>query len=194
MIACSECGEIKPLLAKNMCYKCYHKQHHKQYYKNNQEYYKQYSQSIRYKNGAQSMNKNKTCSSYLGVHIAEQVLSKVFKNVQTKLYGHKGYDFICNSGYKIDVKSGCLNSFYNKKYHKNYYSWKFCIKQNKIADYFLCLAFDNRTDLNPEHIWLIPGDILNGKHSINISESKLSKWDEYKLDINKVISCCNILR
>jgi len=129
---------------------------------------------------------NKSSTNYLGITCAEQVLSKVFKNVQLMTYCYKGYDFICSNGYLIDSKSSCKSEKYNK--------WNFHINKNKIPDYFIFLAFDNRADLNPEYIWLIPGNIVNDKTGVSISESKLDKWDEYKLDINKVIKCCDTLK
>jgi hypothetical protein len=123
------------------------------------------------------------------VHVAEQVLSKVFKGVEQMPYGHKGYDFICNQGKKIDVKSACTQTHDRKSDSRT-----FMIRKNKIADYFLCLAFDNREDLNPLHIWLISGHIINHLIGATISESTLSKWDEYKLDIDKVVKCCDSMK
>lgn len=131
---------------------------------------------------------NKTCSNYLGLHISEHILSKVFKNVRQMPYGNKGFDFICNNGYKIDVKSATL---LGKKYKR----WCFGIEHNQIANYFLCLAFDNREDLNPLHIWLIPGNNVNKRTSISISPNTLNKFDRYKLDrLDKIKLCCNKLR
>ena len=135
--------------------------------------------------GHQPMNKNKACSQYLGVFVAERVLSHVFKNVIRMPNGNRGYDFICNKGYMIDVKSSCLN-----KDGK----WRFKIKHNIIANYFLCLAFDNREDLNPLHVWLISGEKLNHLMLTSIQPSTIHKWDEYRLDIGKVISCCNVMK
>ena len=106
-------------------------------------------------------------------------------------YGHKGFDFFCNKGKKIDVKSACI---YIDNRGNRSDSWSFHIHRNSIADYFLCLAFDNREDLNPLHIWLIPGHIVNHLKGATIAESTLSKWDEYKLDINKVATCCNSMK
>ena len=137
------------------------------------------------KEGHQPMGENKECPAYLGVHIAEEVLSSVFKNVQRMLYGHPGFDFICNGGYEIDVKSSCS--------HKDG-SWIFHINHNTIADYFLCLAFDNREDLNPLHVWLIPGEKINHLKGTSISPSTIHKWDEYRLDISKVKMCCDTMR
>lgn len=137
----------------------------------------------------QPFNENTTCSSYLGVCIAERMLSHVFKNVERMPYGNKGFDFICGRGYKIDVKSSSRQSNHNHKWHFN-------IKRNKIADYFLLIAFNNREDLDPEHVWLIPGYTLNDKISTSISDGTISKWEEYELHdkLDAVISCCDTLK
>lgn len=135
-------------------------------------------------------SKNKLCPSWLGVHIAEQVLSKVFKNVVKQPYGFPGYDFVCNRGMKIDSKAACLGTHNNKKRTQ----WKFDINHNQIADYFLCIAFDNRTDLNPLHLWLIPGHVLNNKSCASITKSSIDKWNEYILDIDKISKCCNVMK
>lgn len=128
---------------------------------------------------------NRDCSMFLGVHIAEQILSKVFKNVKTMPINNPGYDFICNNGYKIDVKSSCI--------HKDGL-WSFIFDRNKIPDYFLCIAFDNRNNLQPEYIWLIPSDIVNNLVGTSISESTLNKWEGYNLPIDKVVSCCDNMK
>jgi hypothetical protein len=128
---------------------------------------------------------NKTCSTYLGVHIAERILSHIYPNVERMPYGHSGYDFICGRGYMVDVKSATLS--------KNSVGWGFHIRNNTIADYFLCIAFDNREDLNPQHIWLIPGHIINNKESLYIAESTINKWYQYERSIDDIISCCNTL-
>lgn len=136
------------------------------------------------KNG---MEGNRECTSFLGVHVAEQVLSKLFKNVERTPYGTPGYDFRCGKGYKVDVKGGCLgNNTPNR--------WLFKINKNKIADYFLCLAFDNRYDLNPIHVWLIPCEILNDKVCTSISKYKTDRWSEYEQPLNKVLKCCDVMK
>lgn len=127
---------------------------------------------------------NKTCSTFLGITVAEQVLSKVFKDVEIMPPNNPGYDFICNHGKNIDVKSSCL--------HKN--TWNFSIKRNKIADFFLCIAFDDRESLNPLHLWLIPGYIINTQAGASVSKSTIHKWSEYKLDISKTLACCTSLK
>ena len=131
---------------------------------------------------------NKCCPDYLGVTVAEKVLSKVFKNVQRMPMNNPGFDFICGRGYKIDVKSAC------KLKDRN--TWMFCINHNRIAGYFLVLAFDNRDDLNPLHVWLIPGRAVNHLSILAISLSTIEKWSQYELigKLDKVIACCNIMK
>ena len=143
----------------------------------------------RYANGGRSMSDNRECTVFLGVHVAENVLSKMFNDVEVMPYKNPGYDFICNKGKKIDAKSSCTRV---RDGRSN--SWAFGIKKNKIADYFLCLALDNREDLTPLHIWLIPSDEVNNNVKVSISESVIDKWDKYKLDIGNVTACCNEMR
>lgn len=181
---CEICNN-KILNYSKLCDRCYKKQ----YYINNKENIRKNHKKY-YKKNKPEPTINKSCSSYLGIVIAEQVLSKVFKNVEIMPHNNPGFDFICGNGFKIDVKSSC-------RYIRGItYSdiWMFNINKNIIADYFLCLAFDNRTDLNPQYLWLIRGDVVNDKSSLLITESKISKWDEYKQDISKVITTCNTIR
>ena len=135
------------------------------------------------------MSDNKDCAAFLGVYVAERVLSHVFKHVQRMPNNNPGYDFICGRGYKIDVKSSCC---YHSKTQAD--RWAFKIRKNQIAEYFLCLAFDNRESLNPEHIWLIPAENISDHENTSISIMRLDKWSEYELDIDRVSTCCNILR
>lgn len=129
---------------------------------------------------------NETCSNWLGSR-AEAILEHVFEYVKCMPYNNPGFDFICKGGYKIDVKSSCQRS------HGNWSpAYTFCISRNKTADYFLCLAFDNRENLNPLHIWLIPGSDINNYTGIGISESTVTKWDKYKIDkIDDIVLYCN---
>ena len=161
--------------------------------KYNQDHREQHRNRVReYKHRMgtqQSMSENRACSSFLGVHVAERVLSHVFKHVEKMPYGNHGYDFICGGGHKIDVKSSCRWTRENRAD-----GWGFYIGKNLIAEYFLCLAFDNRDDLNPEHVWLIPGADINDHVSTKISETTLAKWDQYALDVSNVSACCNTLR
>jgi len=137
------------------------------------------------KMGIRAFNENKECASFLGVHIAERVLSHAFKDVEVMPTNNPGYDFICNKGKKIDVKSAC---------RRKTGSWDFHIGRNPTADYFLCLAFDNRENLNPLHVWLLPGGAINHLTCVGISQSTIHKWDEYKLDVSKITTCCEAMR
>jgi len=136
-----------------------------------------------------SIKINKKCSQFLGCHVAERVLSHVFKDVERMPNGNVGYDFICNKGFKIDVKSSCL--------HKND-TYTFSIRENKIADYFLCIGFDNRVNLNPQHIWLIKGNLINEIFTLTIPNNinGLTKYSKYELTdkLKETIECCNQLK
>lgn len=137
------------------------------------------------KKGIVPMSENRGCSAFLGVHVAERVLSSVFKNVERTPYGNSGYDFICNHGKKIDVKSSCLRKDGR---------WLFNLKKNTIADHFLCIAFDDRDSLNPLHVWLLPSNIFGTMRSVSIKPSTIDIWDEHRLNIDDVIKYCNIIR
>ena len=196
MPICKACGEDKKHHAHGLCRRCYnakHRSNHKEYYKEyliaNRDKSSKYNRRYRRAHGGKSASENKKCSMFLGVHVAERVLSNVFKDVKQMPYGCSGYDFICNKGKKIGVKGACT---YTDKC--GYSRWHFRIRRNKTADYFLCLAFDNRKDLNPLYIWLIPGHIVNHIITTSISKSTIEKWDEYKLDINKVVTCCDTMK
>lgn len=193
---CKECGKDSKHVIHGLCRKCYsvsyyakHRGVSLQYYDAHREERLQYQKEYHAAHGGKPASENRQCAAFLGVHVAEQVLSKVFKDVQKMPPNHKGYDFICIKDKKIDVKSACTHMHDTKSDR-----WGFAIRKNQIADYYLCLAFNNREDLNPLHIWLIPGDVINHLTYASISESTLSKWDEFKLDINKVTTCCDTLK
>ena len=131
-------------------------------------------------------------SSYLGVYIAERALSKFFDHIERMPYGNPGYDFICGKGFKIDVKSACLRGYKGK----NATCWSFTIRKNQVADYFLCLAFNNRVDLEPQHVWLVPSDAAKNLYGLVVpcSNYGLNKWRKFEKPIENVLSCCNTIR
>jgi len=137
------------------------------------------------------MSEARECSSFLGVHIAETVLRGFFETVEHMPYGFSGYDFICGKGKRIDVKSSCLCYRQNRAPE-----WSFGIGQNDVADYFLCLAFDNRTSLTPLHVWLIPGNLINNHYSLSMANSPrvIRKWDNYERPLDKAVACCEKMR
>ena len=120
-----------------------------------------YNQVLRFKRGigtGLSIAENKNSTQYLGIYIAERLLFNIFQDPIMMPHGTCGYDAICRNNYKIDVKSSVLLK--NKR-------WYFNIKQNKVADAFLCIAFNNRVNLNVQHIWLIPGTDIIRKKQLN---------------------------
>lgn len=148
-----------------------------------------YNREMSYERGDSSpMSENKDCPSYLGVHICEnkKFLSRIVNIIENMPYGNPGYDIVCIKDKKIDVKCGCLND--NNK-------WNFIINKNKITDYFLMISFNNRNDLNIEHIWLVKGNaviektanrsefIFNSKHTITIRDGKkaLEGWNKHEI-------------
>ena len=105
---------------------------------------------------------------------------------------NQGYDIICNHGKLIDIKSSCI--LFRIVDGIKYSRWMFTINHNTTADYFLCLAFDNREALKPLHAWLIPGSKINHLKNTSVSPSTINKWDEYALDISKISDCCDAMR
>lgn len=140
------------------------------------------------------MKTNKKCTQFLGIHVAERVLSHVFKDVHRMPYGNPGYDFTCNKGFKIDSKASCLCNDDN--------TYAFIINCNKITDYFLLIGFDNREDLNPQHVWLIKSDEiirkrkLNEFQSLKISNTRfgLSQFLKHEHKLKEIINCCNVIK
>lgn len=139
-------------------------------------------------NGHKSMYENKDSAQYLGVVVGERLCKHLFKDVEVMPYGHSGFDLICNRGKKIDVKTACLT------HRGNSVHWVFGIRKNKIADYFICVAFDNRVNLTPLHMWMIPGNEINDKLNTSISPSTIHKWKQWEKDINDVQLCCTTIK
>lgn len=129
--------------------------------------YNEYQRELNYENrGSLPMCERKDSGIYLGVYIAESILSKLFKEAQKMPIENEGYDFICGKKFKIDVKSSCLDYFDR---------WQFCIYKNKIADYFLCIGFDSREKLNCLGVWLIKGDEV----------IRSGRWNQYLKKVNE---------
>lgn len=152
----------------------------------NQHKQHEYNKKYRLEHGRQPMSKNKECSGYLGIHIAEELVAKYFSNPLRMPLNNSGYDFICSNGYKIDVKSSIISTKVNR--------WEFTIRKNKIADYFLCLAYDNRDDLNLLHVWLFPDHVVNNLMGMSSRLSKISKWYQYEKPIEDIKICCETLK
>jgi hypothetical protein len=142
-----------------------------------------------YKKGIRPASENKSCSLYLGCIVAETVLSHEFPGFKRMPPKNSGYDYECPKGFKIDIKSAC------RRHPKDACDkWVFYIGKNKIADYFLLLAFDSREKLNPEYVWLVPGNVVNDKGNVTISITNLYKWMQYERPLDNVVKCCNRLK
>lgn len=165
--------------------------------------YKNYSEYLTERNwntGKSSpMSENEDCSMYLGAHVAERVLSKIFEDVKRMPINNHGFDFICKKGYKIDVKSATLA---NRP--STYGHWSFGINYNDIADYFLLIGFDDRENLEPMHIWLFKKDeMMRGKpfymrKSFSMEDSTVNSevysiW-EMTDKLEKMKECCDKLK
>lgn len=172
---CDECKTYRSLKMKDyrdICVKCMHKG--------------LTPLSDGWKSKLSDVTNNKSSPVYLG-SIAETILSNVYNDVQVMPNCNHGFDIICSRDMKIDIKSSAVGD-------KRGY-WKFNINKNKVADYFLCIAFNNRCDLyNPVHLWLIPGHKVNHLISLSLRKGTLDKWSKYELPLNKLAACCNNLK
>ena len=134
----------------------------------------------------------KNTASWLGVYVAEQILSRIFDNICKMPVNNPGYDFVCGKGFMIDAKSSCLHISTGRTPR-----WLFHICRNEAPDYFLCLGFnDDRDNLMPLHIWLIPAKVVNSRVGLTITNSKagLAGWAKYERPVDKVITCCNEMK
>ena len=161
--------------------------------KNNPDKVKQYKSQYYQKHikPQDNIKNNPNCSLYLGYYISESVLSKNFKSVIRMPANNPGYDFECSKHYKIDVKSSIM--LHNQSKHGY---WSYIIKENKVPDYFLIIAWDSRENLNPLHIWLIPGKLINHKKILYIGNSTkgINKWKKYSKPTNIVESNCQTFK
>ena len=192
---CGKCGLEKPVSEfykhAKWKYQSYCKSCKKLYRNENIEKSRAYGRNYNYKIGkCRPLGTSKECASYLGVYIAERVLSGFFARVKRMPMCNPGYDFICGKGFKIDVKSSTLRpTEYNDM-------WNYHIGKNKVPDYFLCIGFDNRENLTPMHVWLIPGSVINDHSGMGIMNSAigLSRFSKYERPLERVVSCCDKAR
>lgn len=121
------------------------------------------------------MSENQDCSQYLSICISEMILSEIFEDIQRTKNNNIGFDFICKKGFKTQAKSGVLLYRENGSGY-----WQFKIDYNKIPDYFILVAFDNRQDLNPVHIWLIKNnEIIRGRKLNQFSGLPITNEPKY---------------
>ncbi len=134
---------------------------------------------------ANKSHTNRMCPSFLGCHVAESILSKLFNDVELMPYRNPGYDFKCANDYLVDVKAATMG--------KQCGNWAFRIHKNGVPDYFLCIAFDNRIDLLPVHVWLVPGKVINQLETTSISTKTIDRWIDYELieELDVIKQYCN---
>jgi hypothetical protein len=130
--------------------------------------------------GYTPIDKSVKSASYLGIYIAEQIFQNMYPQAKHMPTGNPRYDFECPDGITVDVKSSTL--------HRNN-AWYFSISYNTTPDYFWFVAFNNRTQLQVQHIWLVPQPIVGNTTCIAICSGRLSlsKWEQYELSIKEVI-------
>ena len=159
--------------------------------KANPEKVKKSGRESAYRKGVKPASENKSCSSYLGCVIAETVLAHEFPGFIRMPYGNPNYDYDCPKGFKIDVKSSCRGYLKNGSNR-----WSFNMRRNKVPHFFICIAWKDRESLIPEHLWLIPGYLINGKMGIGILDTvkSLAKWSKYERPLGNVLNCCDKMR
>lgn len=174
----------------------YRKQYYQEHQEDEREYQKQYynehheqqlklMENYRRKCGMKPMSENKDCSLFLGTHVTERAIKPILPNAERMPHGHPKYDYLCSQGYKVDVKSA-TTSIHKVK---NTLQWKFKINKNIEADYFMCVAYNNRDDLNIIKMWMIPGRKINHLGQLSISPGSFEKWSEYELDPKDATVC-----
>jgi hypothetical protein len=135
---------------------------------------------------------NEDCPTYFG-EFAESLMIMTFLDPVKMPYGNPGFDWKCNNGDKIDNKAACLSSW-NMRY-------SFPIRRNKIADWFILSAWDNRDSLNPLHVWAFhKNDIVRGRKfcerisfSIANTPKGLEEFEKYEVSsrLKKLKELCN---
>lgn len=101
---------------------------------------------------------NPDCSSWFG-YISENYVMKTFEDPIQMPPCNPGFDWKCKKGHKIDHKGRCLEYKVS-----NWSGWRFPIKWNNIADYFILSAWDNRYSLTPLHVWIFyKNDMIRGR-------------------------------
>ena len=92
-MGCAKC-ENKIIHGHGLCQKCYNKEHNKSHRNKTN---KQHRERAYITTSRKPMDENKKCALFLGIHIAENILSKTFKNVKRMPNNTPWYDFICDN-------------------------------------------------------------------------------------------------
>ncbi|MWN30965.1 MULTISPECIES: hypothetical protein [unclassified Gilliamella] len=83
----------------------------------------------------------------------------------------------------VDVKTSKLQ--HKKINTRSSDRWAYCInKQKDIADLFVFYALND--ELETEHVFLMPNEIVTNATTISIPKSGKSKWFDYKVNENEL--------
>lgn len=131
-------------------------------FENKAEYDREYS----YKTGRRLPKEfNEDCPVYFGCY-TESLMIQTFEGAIRMPNNNPGFDWTCKNGDKIDNKGVCLR--YNT--HNNWSGWRFSIRYNDIADWFILSAWDNRDSLQPLYVWAFhKNDMVKyriGRHNV----------------------------
>lgn len=122
----------------------------------------------------QRMSQAKISAPKLGHYRSKNAFSEIFP--ESKMTYGQGYNAVID-GKKIYIKGSTLLKKTN--------DWRFGIRKNKRCDIFALIAFDNPTDSNVVHLWMVPAHLISDKAMIAISEGSKAKFAEYKVDLEK---------
>ncbi len=136
-----------------------------------------------YKRGRQKpMTDNPSCSAYRGCYRAENFVFDYYGIDQIMPYGHHGYDCVYN-GSKLEIKS---STPYIRGKGRN---WQFAIRENKIADIFVLVAYDDKSSTIPSHIWELPASLVNNKQCLSIAcnPKNRTRFDIYEKPLTNIL-------
>ena len=124
------------------------------------------------------------CSLFQGL-LAEHIAVCIFDDVKRMPIQNAGFDYWVD-GKRVEVKSSSIEPTPTGT------RWHFGINHNTSADEFLIVALDNRTNLRPMHIWLIPGNLINHLKGLSIQNSLygMNQWKEYEIIGDKFYKVC----
>lgn len=157
------------------------KQNRRDYYREHHDHELETMAEYRHSKGMEPMTTAKDSSLFLGVHVTEAAIREAYPDIKQMRHGNPKFDLIDIDGSKIDVKSATTYRFKNKDAIR----WEFRIRKNDVPDFFICVAFDNRDDLNVIQAWKFPGSVVNHLETLSISPGSFKKWEQYEIDLGE---------
>lgn len=124
---------------------------------------------------------NDDCSLWFGEFISQNYVMKTFEDSIKIPSNNPGFDWICKKGQKIDHKGACLKYYPWQSPH-----WSFHIRHNKISDYFILSAWDDKDNLNPLHVWMFhKNDKVRGRKFCEFEEFVVTNTPEKLKELEK---------